>query len=338
VLMGEVDDIDTAEKTVCFAGSVMPYDHLIVAVGAVNHWFGHDDWAEHAPGLKTIDDALDIRRRILLAFESAEREKDPELRAQWLTFAVVGGGPTGVELAGSIIEVATHALARDFRNFDTRSTKVILIEGGDRILPTFPEDLSIKAREQLTGLGVEVRTGARVTNITAEGVRLGNQLITARTVLWGAGVKASPLLAALDVPLDRGGRVLVEPDLSIPGHPEVTVIGDAAALKQGESWVPGVAPAATQGGKHVASNIRRTLAGKPPLPFRYADKGSLATIGRRAAVADFGKLRFSGFFAWLLWMGVHVLFLIGFRNKAAVMMEWAWAYLTYQRSARVILR
>lgn len=338
VLMGEVDDIDTAKKTVCFAGSEVPYDHLIVAVGAVNHWFGHDAWAEHAPGLKTIDDALDIRRRILLAFESAERAGDPEEQSQWLTFAVVGGGPTGVELAGSIIEVATHALARDFRNFDTRRTKVVLIEGGDRILPAFPEDLSQKAREQLAGLGVEIRTGSRVTDITAEGVRLGNELIAARTVLWGAGVKASPLLAALDAPLDRGGRVLVEADLSIPGHPEVTVIGDAAALRQGERWIPGVAPAATQGGKHVAGNIRRSLAGEPPLPFRYTDKGSLATIGRKAAVADFGRLKFSGLFAWLLWMGVHVLFLIGFRNKAAVMMEWAWAYLTYQRSARVILR
>ena len=338
VLMGTVDTIHTDQKMVCFAGTELHYDHLIVAVGAVNHWFGHDEWAEHAPGLKTIDDALDIRRRILLAFEAAERETDPTVRTEWLTFAVVGGGPTGVELAGSIIEVATHALARDFRTFDPRSTKVVLLEGGDRILPTFPEDLSGKAAAQLEALGVEIRTNTRVTDITAEGVSIGNELLRARTVLWGAGVRASPLLAELGVAMDRGGRVLVEPDLSIPGHPEVTVVGDAAALKQGEKWVPGVAPAAMQGGRHVAANIRRVLNGKPPRPFRYADKGALATIGRKAAVADFGRLRFSGFFAWILWMLVHVLFLIGFRNKAAVMMEWALAYLTHQRSARVILR
>jgi NADH dehydrogenase len=318
VLMGTVDDISTADRTVCFAGSELHYDHLIVAVGAVTHWFGHDDWARHAPGLKTIDDALDIRRRILLAFEAAEREADPAIRAEWLTFVVV--------------------LARDFRAFDPRSTRVVLLEGGPRILPTFPEALSDKAQQQLAALGVTVRTDTKVTDITAEGVTLGNERIAARTVLWGAGVKASPLLAALGVPLDRGGRVLVEPDLSIPDHPEVTVIGDAAALRQGEGWVPGVAPAATQGGQHVAANIRRGLSGQPPLPFRYVDKGSLATIGRKSAVADFGRLRFSGLFAWVLWMGVHVLFLIGFRNKAAVMMEWAWAWLTYQRSARVILR
>jgi NADH dehydrogenase len=338
VLMGEVETIDTAQRSVQFAGTELDYDHLVVAVGVVNHWFGNDDWAAHAPGLKTIDDALDIRRRILLAFESAERESDPSRRAEWLTFAVVGGGPTGVELAGSIIEVATHALARDFRTFDPRSARVVLVEGGDRILPAFPEDLSAKASIQLASLGVEVRTDTRVTNITAEGVHLGETLLRARTVVWGAGVRASPILGALGVPLDRSGRVLVEPDLSIPGHPEVTVIGDAAALQQGDAWVPGVAPAAMQGGKHVARNIRRALKQQPPEPFRYADKGSLATIGRRAAVADFGRLRFSGFVAWLLWMLVHVLFLIGFRNKAAVMMEWAWAYLTYQRSARVILR
>jgi NADH dehydrogenase len=338
VLMGEVETIDTVQRSVQFAGTELDYDHLVVAVGVVNHWFGNDDWAAHAPGLKTIDDALDIRRRILLAFESAERESDPSRRAEWLTFAVVGGGPTGVELAGSIIEVATHALARDFRTFDPRSARVVLVEGGDRILPAFPEDLSAKASIQLASLGVEVRTDTRVTNITAEGVHLGETLLRARTVVWGAGVRASPILGALGVPLDRSGRVLVEPDLSIPGHPEVTVIGDAAALQQGDAWVPGVAPAAMQGGKHVARNIRRALKQQPPEPFRYADKGSLATIGRRAAVADFGRLRFSGFVAWLLWMLVHVLFLIGFRNKAAVMMEWAWAYLTYQRSARVILR
>ena len=338
VLMSEVTGLDTQARTVHFADSTLPYDHLIVAVGAVNYWFGNDSWAAHAPGLKTIDDALDIRRRILLAFERAERESDEAARRACLTFAVVGGGPTGVELAGSIIEIATHALARDFRTFDPRSTKVVLLEGGARILPAFPEDLSQKAREQLESLGVEVRLNTRVTDITAEGVRTGNAFLPARTVVWGAGVRASPLLEALDVPLDRGGRVLVEPDLSIPGHPEVTVIGDAAAVKQDDDWVPGVAPAAMQGGVHVAANIRRILKGEPTRPFRYTDKGSLATIGRKAAVADFGRLKFSGMFAWLLWMAVHVLFLIGFRNKAAVMMEWGWAWLTYQRSARVILR
>ena len=338
VLMGEITTIDTARRSVGFAETELVYDHLVLAVGAINHWFGNDDWAAHAPGLKTIDDALDIRRRILLAFESAERESDAERRAEWLTFAVVGGGPTGVELAGSIIEVATHALARDFRTFDPRSARVVLVEGGERILSAFPAELSAKATTQLTSLGVEVRTNTKVTDITAEGLLLGETMLKARTVVWGAGVRASPLLEALGVPLDHGGRVLVEPDLSIPGHPEVTVIGDAAALKQEGELIPGVAPAAMQGGRHIARNIRRALKQQPPEPFRYVDKGSLATIGRRAAVAEFGRLRFSGFAAWLLWMLVHVLFLIGFRNKAAVMMEWAWAYLTYQRSARVILR
>jgi len=341
VLLGEVTHIDADAREVTVDGeSRLSYDYLVVAAGAVNHWFGNDDWAQHAPGLKSLDDALDIRRRILLAFEAAEREQDAVARREWLDFVIIGAGPTGVELAGSIVDIAQKTLARNFRNFDAADTRVTLIEGAGRVLPAYPEKLSAQAQAQLEHLGVTVLTGARVTDISERGVALKDgTTLTARTVLWGAGVKASPLLETLrTTERDRGGRAKVSADLSLPDHPEVFVVGDAAHVAQEDGTpVPGVAPAAMQMGTHAAGAIMRRMRGQAPEPFRYADKGSMATIGRKKAVADFGRVTFQGLTAWLLWMGVHVLFLIGFRNRLAVMMEWAYAYLAYHRSARVIL-
>lgn len=341
VLLGEVTRIDADQREVIVDGeSTLSYDYLIVAAGAVSHWFGNDGWAQHAPGLKSLDDALDIRRRILLAFEAAEREQDDDAREEWLRFVVIGAGPTGVELAGSIVDIAQTTLARNFRHFDTTRTKVVLLEGADRVLPPYPPALSQRAQDQLEDLGVEVRTGARVVDITEKGVTLKDgTFIATRTVLWGAGVKASPLLETLDdAERDRGGRVKVRADLSVPGHPEVFVVGDAANVTQPDgSSVPGVAPAAMQMGLYAAGVIIRRNLGREVKPFVYVDKGSLATIGRKKAVADFGRITFSGLPAWLLWMAVHVLFLIGFRNRLAVLIEWAYAYIAYQRSARVIL-
>jgi NADH dehydrogenase len=337
VLLAEATGFDLPARKVRLADGELAYDQLIVATGATHSYFGHDGWAAHAPGLKSLEDALDIRRRVLLAFERAEREDDPVKRRAWLTFVVVGGGATGVELAGTLAEIARHALAREFRRSDPRTARVVLIEGAPRVLPPYPESLSIAAQEQLERLGVQVNLNARVTDIDAQGVALGEERIEARTVLWAAGVAASPLGAALGAPLDRAGRVQVAPDLSLPGHPEVFVIGDLCSLQQDGRPVPGVAPAAMQMGRHAGEMIRRTLQGEPRRPFRYLDKGSLATLGRASAVADFGKLRFSGFPAWLAWLGIHILFLIGFRNRFVVMFEWAWAYLTYERSARLIL-
>ncbi|MFO1054416.1 MAG: NAD(P)/FAD-dependent oxidoreductase [Planctomycetota bacterium] len=340
VLLAEARGVDLANRRVTLDGSdgpheVLHYDHLVLATGATHGYFGHDDWARFAPGLKTLEDALDIRRRVLLAYERAERW--PADRDALLTFVVVGGGPTGVELAGSLIEIAVHTLARDFDTIDPRSARVILIEGAARVLPPYPEVLSESARRQLDTLGVEVRTGAVVTEVDGDGVVLqSGERIAARTVLWAAGVKASPLAQGLGVPLDRQGRVLVEPDLSVPGHPEVFVIGDLAAVKSGGSPVPGVAPAAIQGGRHAARCIRMDLARRPRPPFAYRDKGSLATIGRARGVAHLGRLRFGGFAAWFAWMAVHVFFLIGFRNRVFVALSWAWSYLTFRRGARLI--
>jgi NADH:ubiquinone reductase (H+-translocating) len=337
VMMEEVRGIDVARKVVVCRDGELAYDSLILATGATHSYFGRDDWAHVAPGLKSIDDALEMRRRVLLAFEAAEREDDPRARAEWLTFVLIGGGPTGVELAGALTEVAHEALPRDFRRIDSKKARVILLEGTPRVLPQMAPELSESARRQLEHLGVEVRTGAMVTGIDEEGVLIGQERIRARTVLWGAGVAASPLGRTLGAPVDRFGRVLVEPDLTVPGHPDVHVIGDlAAVLRENGKPVPGVAAAAIQEGKHAAANIVRTLQGRPREAFRYRDKGTLATIGRGAAVADLGRLKLSGTIAWLAWLFVHLLYLVGFRNRLSVLLEWGWSYLTFERGARLI--
>ena len=337
VLMAEVVAVDVARRVVVLTGGEMPYDYLILATGATHSYFGHGAWARDAPGLKSLEDALEIRRRLFVSFEKAERETDDAARRAWLTFVVVGGGPTGVELAGTVVEIARHTLRREFRRIDPSQARVVLLEGTDRVLPPYPPDLSRKAREQLEGLGVEVRTSALVTDVDAGGVRVGGERLAARTVLWAAGVAASPVGRSLGVPLDRAGRVRVEKDLTLPGWREVFVVGDLAAFEQDGRPIPGVAPAAMQMGTHAARNVRRSLAGQPLLPFRYVDKGSLATIGRRAAVADFGRIRLAGFPAWVAWLAIHIFFLIGFRNRLVVMLDWAMAYVSYQRSARLIL-
>ena len=337
VILGEVTAVDVDRRRLQLADGELTYDYLVLAAGATHSYFGHPEWEKAAPGLKTIDDALEIRRRVLIAFEAAERETDPQKQQAWLTFVVIGGGPTGVELAGALSEIARQTLVRDFRHIHPDSARVILVEGRERVLPPYPPDLSAKARQQLERLGVEVMTGAVVTDLSDRAVCIGDTVIPTRTVLWGAGVQASPLARSLGVPLDRAGRVLVEPDLTIPGHPDVFVLGDLAAAKQHHgSFVPGVAPAAIQAGQHTGRNLARAIAGQPLRPFRYRDKGSLATIGRASAVADFGRLRFGGLFAWLAWLLIHIFFLIGFRNRFLVITQWAWAYLTYQRGARLI--
>jgi NADH:ubiquinone reductase (H+-translocating) len=337
VLLDRVIAVDRAAKRVRLEAGTIGYDTLVLAPGAVDHYFGHDDWARHAHGLKSLDDAFRIRSRILESFEAAERESDPALRREHLTFVVVGGGPTGVELAGSVAEIARKTLTRNFRNFDPSGARVVLLEGGERILASYSAESSASAQQQLERIGAEVRTGARVDEVTARGVRIGGEWIASRTVLWAAGVRASPLCASLDTELDRQGRVLVAADLTVPNDPAVFVLGDAAAVKSGDSWVPGVAPAAIQMGSFCAKAIASRLRGESPAPFVYRDKGSLATIGRRAAVAEIGRWRSRGAVAWMLWLFIHVFFLIGFRNRLAVMIEWGIAYLTYQRSARVIL-
>ena len=338
VLLGEVTAVDVNARRVTLAdGDTLSYDHLVLATGATHSYFGHPEWERIAPGLKTIDDALEIRRRVLLAFESAERETDAEVQKALLTFVVIGAGPTGVELAGALSEIARQSMTRDFRRIRPENARVILVEGRERVLPPYPPSLSESAQKQLERLGVEVVTDAVVTAMNDQEVRIGDRIIPTRTVLWGAGVQASPIAKSLGVPLDRAGRVLVEPDLTIPGHPEIFVLGDLAAVRQADgSYVPGVAPAAIQGGQHTARNLERALGGQPLRPFRYRDKGSLATIGRAAAVADFGRIRFGGFFAWMAWLLIHILFLIGFRNRFLVITQWAWAYFTHQRGARLI--
>lgn len=337
VLMETVTGIDpTAREVRVERGNPVPYDFLLIASGATHAYFGHDDWATHAPGLKTLDDALKIRRRILSAFEQAESEADPAARLALLTFAIVGGGPTGVELAGTLAEIARHTLDREFRRIDPAQARVLLLEAGPRVLSSFPEDLSAKARAQLEALGVEVRTGRPVAAIDAGGVNVDGERIAARTVLWAAGVAASPLARSLGVPLDRAGRVPVEPDLTVAGLQGVFVAGDLAAVVQDGEPVPGVAPAAKQMGRHVAATIRARLAGTPAAPFRYRDHGNLATIGRMAAVVHLGRFRFSGAPAWWFWLTAHIFFLIGFRNRLVVMLNWTWAYWSYQRAARII--
>jgi NADH dehydrogenase len=338
VLFAEVRGFDVAGRRVLLEQGELPYDRLIVACGVRHGYFGNPGWERHAPGLKTLADAYELRTRIVRAFEAAERAPDDAARRAWLTFVVVGGGPTGVEMAGAIAELARNTLPRDFRRADPRRTEVLLLEGSSRILPPYPETLSHAAVRQLGRLGVRVRTDALVTDVDDGGVRIGDdgERIAARTIVWAAGVEAPSLLASLDAPLDRAGRVRDERDLSLPGHPEVFVAGDAAALEQDGEPVPGVAPAAIQMGRHAARNALRTLNGAASEPFRYRDKGSLAPIGRAAAVADFGRLRVTGMPAWQMWICVHVVFLIGSRPRPVVLFEWAWSWMTYQRVARVI--
>ena len=339
VRMATVARVDADGKCVELAdGSTIGFDHLLLASGATHAYFGNDHWAEHAPGLKTLDDALDLRRKLLLAFERAESATDPAERDAWLSFAIVGGGPTGVELAGTLAEIARHTLQGEFRNIDPARARVRLIEAGPRVLSSFPEDLSQRAREQLERLGVDVVTGKPVEEITAEGYRVGGRFVPARTVVWAAGVAASPLAQCLDVPLDRAGRICVEPDLSIPGHPDIFAAGDLASIERDDGRpVPGVAPAAKQMGRHVAKMIRARLQHGPTLPFRYRDAGNLATIGRMAAVVDLGAVRFSGIVAWWFWLLAHLFFLVGFRNRSVVLLNWSVAYWTHQRAARIIL-
>jgi NADH dehydrogenase len=336
VVLGEVTAIDVEEGSVGLRdGSSVPFDYLMVATGATHSYFGNDSWASDAPGLKTIEDALDIRGRILRAFEEAERH--PEQADEFLTFVIVGAGPTGVEMAGSVAEIAVHALGSDFRHIDPASARVVLVEGSSHVLPVYPESLSSRAQRQLEELGVEVRTDALVVGIDAEGVTLASgERLAARTVVWAAGVQASSLGAALPGDRDPAGRVLVAPDLSLPGHPNVFVAGDLAAVTVDGAPVPGVAPAAMQQGRHVARQVLADLAGAPRSDFRYRDKGSLATIGRARAVADFGRLRFGGPFAWLAWLAIHIVYLIGFRNRVFVVFQWAWQYATFRRGARII--
>ena len=347
VLMAEVTGFDVNRKVVETPDLQIPYDYLIVASGATHSYFGHEDWEVFAPGLKTIEDALEIRRRVLLAFELAERRAAAGETEAPLNFVVIGGGPTGVELAGTLAEISRYALAHDFRSIDPARTHILLIEGGPRVLPAYAEDLSQSAEEQLRRLGVEVRTSAMVTQVEPGAVHIGETRLAATVVLWAAGVAASPLGRKLGAPIDRAGRVPVQPDLSLPGHPEVFVIGDLAAAKDEHGKpLPGVAPVAIQQGKYVAKLIREEVEasvgrelrpGFPPrLPFHYWDKGSLATIGRAAAIAQFGKIHISGFIAWLSWLFVHILFLIGFRNRLLVFIQWAWSYVTYERGARLI--
>jgi NADH:ubiquinone reductase (H+-translocating) len=353
-LLGDVVSIDPQAHTVALKdGATLRWDHLIVAAGATHSYFGRDDWAAHAPGLKTLEDAFEIRRRVLMAFEAAEREDDPKRRAALLQFVVVGGGPTGVELAGTFAEIARHTLPGEFRRIDPRQARVLLVEGGARVLQSMPERLSERAREQLTALGVDVKLGARVTGIDAEGLDIttasGPERLLSHCVVWAAGVAASPLGRALaeatGCTVDRAGRVVVEPDLSLQGHPSIQVIGDLAAAHshvpgREPTPVPGVSPGAKQMGRCAAANIQRRLRGKATQAFRYADYGNLATIGRNSAVVDLdtpaGPLRFSGYFAWLFWLFAHVWFLIGFRNRFVVLVDWAWAYWTHDRNARVV--
>ena len=337
VLLGEVTGFDVEKRLVKIGKLDLAYDYLIVAAGASHAYFGHPEWEKIAPGLKTIEDALEIRRRVLIAFEMAERDAITRGVHPSLNFVVIGAGPTGVELAGAIADISKRYMEHDFRAIDTTQARIILLEGGPRVLPAFPEDLSASAEKQLNQLGVEVRKNAMVTNVEPGCVTIGSEKLPAAVILWGAGVSASPLGKMLGAPTDRAGRVLVNPDLSVPGHPEVLVTGDLAAIKMKDGkLVPGLAPAAIQMGKFAARQIKRILKGKPREEFHYRDKGTLATIGRSKAVADLGRLHFSGYLAWLSWLFIHLLFLIGFRNRFMVMAEWAWDYITYNHSARLI--
>lgn len=340
VLLAEVTRVDADARVVHLdLGTQLTYDYCVVATGARHSYFGHTEWERFAPGLKSVEDALDIRRRILIAFERAEREPDPAKRHQYLTFVVIGGGPTGVEMAGAIAEIRRFALARDFRHIDPREATVMLVEGGPRLLPSYPPELSARAKADLRALGVEVRENTLVTGITAASVEAAGWVIPTTTVVWAAGNQASPLLKTLGAPLDGQGRALVEPDCTVPGHPELFVLGDAAAFlhQSGQSGpLPGVCPVAIQMGQYAASAIKNDLAGKPRIPFSYWDKGQLAVIGRGHAVADLGKLTFAGVTAWMVWAFVHIFFLVSFRNRVMVLLEWMWSYVRYAPGARLI--
>ena len=340
VLLANVEQIDTtAKQLVLDGGDRLAYDYLIVAAGATHSYFGHDEWGEAAPGLKTLDDALAIRRRLLLAFEEAEREPNPVYQRRLLTFVIIGGGPTGVELAGALGEIARQALRLEFDNVDPAIARIILVEAGPSILPSFPEGLRESARRALLRLGIAVRVGSAVTKVAPEAVWIGDERIEAHTILWAAGVAATPLSRDLASNLDRAGRVIVDPDLSVPGLPGVFVAGDLASFShQTGKPLPGVAQVAKQQGKHAAANVARLLASQQTRPFHYYDPGNMATIGRNAAIADFGFLQVSGYLGWLLWLFVHIMFLIGFRNRLSVLLQWAAAYFTYQRSVRLITR
>jgi len=338
VLMGEVSAIKTAERAVLGDFGRFTYDYLVVATGARHSYFGHEEWEEHAPGLKTLEQATEIRRRMLTAFELAERETDPEKQKAYLTFVVVGGGPTGVELAGALGEISRYTLESDFRSIDPRRTRVVLIEAGQRVLGGFKPDSSARALRDLEKLGVSVWTGTRVTGVSAEGVAMGAEFLRAATVIWAAGVRPSALNKTLGAPLDSGGRVIVRQDLSLEAHPEVFVAGDQASVHQDGQPLPGLAPVAMQEGRHAAWNILRLAGGESTLPFRYRDRGIMATIGRSRAVAERGGIRIHGFPAWLAWLVVHVYFLIGFKNRLFVLVQWTWSYLTFSRGARLIVR
>lgn len=337
VLLAHATAVDADRRIVILADGEVPYDYLIVATGATHAYFGHDEWRPRAPGLKTLEDALDIRRRVLLAFERAERETDSARRRALLTFVVIGGGPTGVEMAGALAEISRQSLARNFRHFDPGSARILLLEGGGSLLAAFPEPLRAFAFQDLKRLGVEVRINSVVTEVEQGRVMVGPDRIDADTVLWAAGVAASPIGRSLHVPLDRAGRVRVEPELTVPGHRNVFVIGDLAALEDGHGKpLPGVAQVAMQMGEHAVKNILRSLEGQPLRAFRYKNLGDMATIGRASAVADFGSFRLTGWFAWLAWLFVHLMNLIGFRNRLVVLVQWAWAYFSYQRAVRLI--
>ncbi len=337
VLLAEAVGVDFANNIVQLSDGQLPYDYLILATGGRTSYFGNEHWEQFAPGLKDLDDAVEIRRRVLLAFEAAEREENPEQRQQLLTFVVVGGGPTGVELAGAIAELSHFVLERDFRRINPKEARVILLEGGPRILPSFTPDLSDSATKQLNNLGVNVRVNTKVTNIDEHGAYLGEQMIRAATVIWGAGVQATAFAAKLGVPHDRAGRVTLEPDLTLPNHKNVFAIGDMTSFTHQEGKpLPGVSPVAMQMGRTAANNILHALKNEPSEPFKYVDKGSMATIGRHAAIAEMGKIHLSGILAWLAWLFVHLIFLIGFRNRVAALFNWAWSYFTYQRGSRLI--
>lgn len=336
VILGNVVGVDRKARKVLLVDGEVSYDYLVLATGASHSYFGNDEWAAHAPGLKTISDALELRRKIFIAFEAAEREQHDDHREAWMTFVIVGAGPTGVELAGALAEIARRTLRSDFRHIDPRSARILLVEGAPRVLPAMRERLSRKAKQQLERLGVQVRTNAQVTCIDETGVSVGQEHIYSHTVFWAAGVAASPVGRTLGVPLDRAGRVLVNPDLTLPGDERVYVVGDLASLQQKGKPVPGVAPAAMQQGRHAAQNIVRVTDGQATEPFYYFDKGTLATIGRLSGVADIRGVQLSGALAWLAWLLVHIWFLIGFRNRLVVLLEWARAYLTYERQARLI--
>ena len=339
VMLGEVVKIDALARqlTVDSLDAPVEYDVLIVTAGSHHSYFGHDSWETNAPGLKSLEDALEMRRRFLLAFEHAEIAPESAARESLMTFVIVGGGPTGVELAGMMAEIVRRAMPKDFRNIDTRKSRVLLVEAGPRLLPAMPEKSSVRARSDLERLGVEVRTGAMVTNVDEDGARIGDELVRTRNVFWAAGIQGSPLGAMLGGPVDRAGRAIVREDLSVPGHPELFVAGDLAAVRQADgTLVPGVAPAAMQEGRHAARNALRNINGETTAPFRYYNKGDLATIGRARAIAVFGRVQVAGYPAWLLWLFVHIMYLAGFRNRLSVLIQWAYAYFTFQRGVRLI--